>query len=111
MITQRVKVLVKAAKDEVWKKFVEELEEAGQGMGKKFWSTIKDIRRGGEKEGCGSILDKDGPLVTEEGGILKAWQGYFQNRLPLSTRWLIRVGSQGLFRRMSKIFRWKKWLI
>ena len=79
IIKQRVKGLVKAAKDEAWKKFGEELEEAGQGRGKKFWSTIKSIRRGGEREGCGSILDKDGQLVTEKRDVLKTWRGYFQD--------------------------------
>ena len=59
--------------------FGEELEEAGQGRGKKFWSKIKDIRRGGEKEGCGSILDKDGQLVTDKVEVLKTWKDYFQN--------------------------------
>lgn len=76
---QRVKALVKAAKDVAWRKFGEELEEAGQGRGKKFWSKVKDIRRGGEKEGCGSILDKDGQLVTDKVDVLKTWRGYFQD--------------------------------
>lgn len=76
---RRVKTLIRAAKDAAWKKFGEELEEAGQGRGKKFWSTIKDIRRGGEKEECGSILDKDGRLVTDKGEVLKTWRDYFQD--------------------------------
>jgi hypothetical protein len=76
---QAVKALVKEAKDRAWKKFGEELEEAGQGRGKKFWSTIKDIRRGGEKEGCGSILGKDGQLITDKGEVLETWRDYFQD--------------------------------
>jgi len=51
----------------------------GQGRGKKFWSTIKGIRRGGEKEGCGSILGKDGQLITDKGEVLETWRDYFQD--------------------------------
>ena len=52
IIKQRVKVLVKTAKDEAWKKFGEELEGAGEETGKKFWSTIKQLQRDFPSE-CG----------------------------------------------------------
>ena len=32
-----------------------------------------------DKEGCGSILDKDGQFITDKAGVLKAWRGYFQD--------------------------------
>lgn len=71
-IKAKAKRLIKAAKVEEWKKFGEELEDAGQNRNKKFWSTIKNIRRAGIKESCTSVLDKEGQLVTAR------WKGYFQ---------------------------------
>ena len=69
-IKAKVKELVKSAKDQAWKKFGDDLEEAGQSRNKKFWSTIKNIRSGGVKESCGSVLDEEGRLITCEEGVL-----------------------------------------
>src|ERR1700744_4409870 len=74
----KVKELVKSAKDQAWK-FGDGLEEAGQSRNKKFWSTIKNIRRGGVKESWGSVLDEEGRLITGEKNVSGRWKEYFQD--------------------------------
>src|ERR1700744_1882358 len=56
-IKAKVKELVKSAKDQAWKKFGVDLEEAGQSRNKKFWSTRMNSRSGCVKESCGSVLE------------------------------------------------------
>src|ERR1700761_254528 len=53
----------------------------GKSLRRNWKKLVREGARhfGGEKEGCGSILDKDGQLVTEKRDVLKPWRGYFQD--------------------------------
>lgn len=76
-----VKRCVKEAKEKGWVKFGKDLEEAGQQRNKVFWSKVKKIRNGGNKQYPGSVLSKSGDLVLGKKNVLKRWKEYFNELL------------------------------
>jgi len=81
VIKLKVKRLVKEAKDASWKKFGEDLEQAGQQRNKMFWTKVKKIRNGDKKQTSGSVFDKTGSLVSGQVNILNRWKEYFDELL------------------------------
>lgn len=77
----KVKRLIKEAKDSAWRKFGEDLEQAGQQRNKVFWTKVKKIRNGDKKQTSGSVFDKTGSLVSDQVDILKRWKEYFDELL------------------------------
>lgn len=63
-------------------------------------STIKSIRHGGEKGSCGSVLDKEGQLVTEKDAVARLLLGSICFCQSAS-----RTKNQTLVRKMREEFR------
>ena len=72
---------VTEAKSRVWEKFREAMEEDYHSASRrKFWQTIRRLRRG-KQSSTNTVYSGGGELLTSTGDIVGRWKEYFENLL------------------------------
>uniref|UniRef100_A0A671V1W2 Reverse transcriptase domain-containing protein n=1 Tax=Sparus aurata TaxID=8175 RepID=A0A671V1W2_SPAAU len=71
---------VAAAKTRAWEKFGEAMEEEYRSAWKKFWQTIRRLRRG-KQSSTNTVYSGGGGLLTSTGDIVGQWKEYFEDLL------------------------------
>uniref|UniRef100_A0A1Y1M3Z3 Reverse transcriptase domain-containing protein n=1 Tax=Photinus pyralis TaxID=7054 RepID=A0A1Y1M3Z3_PHOPY len=78
----KVKQMVKEAKQKAWEEFGETMERDAVGNQKLFYKVLKTIRKG-KAQKITHIKTKEGRIVSEEEDILKRWKEYFEEMLTI----------------------------
>ncbi|KAI3369654.1 hypothetical protein L3Q82_025366 [Scortum barcoo] len=68
------------AKTQVWEEFGEAMEEDYQSASKKFWQTVRHLRRG-KQYSANTVYSAGGELLTSTGDIVGRWKEYFEDLL------------------------------
>ncbi|KAI3377649.1 hypothetical protein L3Q82_008809 [Scortum barcoo] len=68
------------AKTQVWEEFGEAMEEDYRSASKKFWQTIRHLRRG-KQYSANTVYSAGGELLTSTGDIVGRWKKYFEDLL------------------------------
>ncbi|KAI3364980.1 hypothetical protein L3Q82_001146 [Scortum barcoo] len=68
------------AKTRVWEEFSEAMEEDYQSALKKFWQTVRHLRRG-KQCSANTVYSAGGELLTSTGDIVGLWKEYFEELL------------------------------
>ncbi|KAM9358371.1 uncharacterized protein ABDE67_003862 [Symphorus nematophorus] len=71
---------VAEAKTRVWEKFGEAMEEDYRSASKKFWQTVRRLRRG-RQSSANTVYSGGGELLTSTGDIVGRWKEYFEDLL------------------------------
>uniref|UniRef100_A0A671UIZ1 Endonuclease/exonuclease/phosphatase domain-containing protein n=1 Tax=Sparus aurata TaxID=8175 RepID=A0A671UIZ1_SPAAU len=71
---------VSEAKTRVWEEFGEAMEEDYRSASKKFWQTIRRLRRG-KQSSTNTVYSGGGELLTSTGDIVGRWKEYFEDLL------------------------------
>ena len=64
----------------VWEKFGEAIEEGYQSASRKFWQTIRRLRRG-KQSSTNTVYGGGGELLTSTGDIIGRGKEYFEDLL------------------------------
>ncbi|KAI3373040.1 hypothetical protein L3Q82_006340 [Scortum barcoo] len=68
------------AKTRVWEEFGEAMEEDYRSASKRFWQTVRHLRRG-KQYFANTIYSTGGELLTSTGDIVGRWKKYFEDLL------------------------------
>ncbi|KAI3367323.1 hypothetical protein L3Q82_008366 [Scortum barcoo] len=68
------------AKTRVWQEFGEAMEEDYQLASKKFWQTVRRLRRG-KQYSANTVYSAGGELLTSTADIVGQWKEYFEDLL------------------------------
>uniref|UniRef100_A0A671WJG1 Reverse transcriptase domain-containing protein n=1 Tax=Sparus aurata TaxID=8175 RepID=A0A671WJG1_SPAAU len=71
---------VSEAKTRVWEEFGEAMEKDYRSASKKFWQTIRRLRRG-KQSSTNTVYSGGGELLTSTGDIVGRWKEYFEDLL------------------------------
>uniref|UniRef100_A0A671VTV6 Reverse transcriptase domain-containing protein n=1 Tax=Sparus aurata TaxID=8175 RepID=A0A671VTV6_SPAAU len=71
---------VSEAKTRVWEEFGEAMEKDYRSASKKFWQTIRRLRRG-KQSSTNTVYSGGGGLLTSTGDIVGRWKEYFEDLL------------------------------
>ena len=71
---------VSEVKTRVWEEFGEAMEEDYWSASKKFWQTIRRLRRG-KQPSTNTVYSGGGELLTSTGDIVGRWKEYFEDLL------------------------------
>ncbi len=72
--------VVAEAKTRVWEKFGEAMEEDYRSASKRFWQTVRRLRRG-KQYPANTVYSGGGELLTSTGDIVGRWKEYFEDLL------------------------------
>ncbi|KAI3370008.1 hypothetical protein L3Q82_024437 [Scortum barcoo] len=72
--------MVLEAKTRVWEEFGEAMEEDYRSASKRFWQTIRRLRRG-KQYSPNTVYSAGGELLTSTGDIVGRWKKYFEDLL------------------------------
>ena len=73
-------LVVAEAKTRAWEEFGEALEDDFRTASKKFWSTIRRLRRG-KQCSINTVYSGDGALLTSTRDVVTRWREYFEDLL------------------------------
>ncbi|KAI3360631.1 hypothetical protein L3Q82_002496 [Scortum barcoo] len=65
------------AKTRVWEEFGEAMEEDYRSASKRFWQTVRRLRRG-KQYSANTVYSAGGELLTSTGDIVGRWKKYFR---------------------------------
>ncbi|KAI3368575.1 hypothetical protein L3Q82_025585 [Scortum barcoo] len=68
------------AKTRVWEEFGEAMEEDYRSASKRFWQTVRRLRRG-KQYSANTVYSAGGELLTSTGDIVGRWKEYFEDLL------------------------------
>ncbi|KAI3357825.1 hypothetical protein L3Q82_016217 [Scortum barcoo] len=68
------------AKTWVWEGFGEAMEEDYRSASKRFWQTVRRLRRG-KQYSANTVYSAGGELLTSTGDIVGRWKKYFEDLL------------------------------
>ncbi|KAI3364112.1 hypothetical protein L3Q82_010940 [Scortum barcoo] len=68
------------AKTQVWEEFGEAMEEDYWSASKRFWQTVRRLRRG-KQYSANTVYSAGGELLTSTGDIVGRWKKYFEDLL------------------------------
>ncbi|KAI3376167.1 hypothetical protein L3Q82_016694 [Scortum barcoo] len=68
------------AKTRVWEEFGEAMEEDYRSASKRFWQTVRRLRRG-KQYSANTVYSAGGELLTSTGDIVGRWKKYFEDHL------------------------------
>ncbi|KAI3353340.1 hypothetical protein L3Q82_019871, partial [Scortum barcoo] len=68
------------AKTRVWEEFGEAMEEDYRSASKRFWQTVRCLRRG-KQYSANTVYSAGGELLTSTGDIVGRWKKYFEDLL------------------------------
>ncbi|KAI3371307.1 hypothetical protein L3Q82_023928 [Scortum barcoo] len=68
------------AKTRVWEEFGEAMEEDYRSASKRFWQTVRRLRRG-KQYSANTVYSAGGELLTSTGDIVGRWKKYFEDLL------------------------------
>ncbi|KAI3366531.1 hypothetical protein L3Q82_000662 [Scortum barcoo] len=68
------------AKTRVWEEFGEAMEEDYRSASKRFWQTVRRLRRG-KQYSANTVYSAGGELLTSTGDIVGQWKKYFEDLL------------------------------
>ena len=71
---------VAEAKTRVWEKFGEAMEEDYRSASRRFWQTVRRLRRG-KQYPANTVYSGGGELLTSTGDIVGRWKEYFEDLL------------------------------
>ena len=71
---------VAEAKTRAWEEFGEAMERDYRSASKRFWSTIRRLRRG-KQCSTNTVYGGDGELLTSTRDVVRRWQEYFEDLL------------------------------
>ncbi|KAI3354914.1 hypothetical protein L3Q82_004705 [Scortum barcoo] len=87
------------AKTRVWEEFGEAMEEDYRSASKRFWQTVRRLRRGGKQYSANTVYSAGGELLTSTGDIVGRWKKYFEDLLnPTDTCLSVRKQRLGTLR-------------
>ncbi|KAI3364102.1 hypothetical protein L3Q82_010935, partial [Scortum barcoo] len=66
------------AKTRVWEEFGEAMEEDYRSASKRFWQTVRRLRRG-KQYSANTVYSAGGELLTSTGDIVEQWKKYFSS--------------------------------
>ncbi|KAI3352436.1 hypothetical protein L3Q82_005390 [Scortum barcoo] len=69
------------AKTRVWEEFGEAMEEDYRSALKRFWQTVRRLRRKGKQYSANTVYSAGGELLTSTGDIVGRWKKYFEDLL------------------------------
>ncbi|KAI3375466.1 hypothetical protein L3Q82_003794 [Scortum barcoo] len=72
--------MVLEAKTRVWEEFGEAMEEDYRSDSKRFWQTVRRLRRG-KQYSANTVYSAGGELLTSTGDIFGRWKKYFEDLL------------------------------
>ncbi|KAI3375226.1 hypothetical protein L3Q82_021728 [Scortum barcoo] len=72
--------MVLEAKTRVWEEFGEAMEEDYRSASKRFWQTVRRLRRG-KQYSANTVYSAGGELLTSTGDIVGWWKKYFEDLL------------------------------
>ena len=75
---------VTEAKQRVWEKFGESMEEDFRAAPKLFWKTVRHLRRG-KRGTIQAVYGKDGTLLTSNEDVVGRWKEHFEELLNPTT--------------------------
>ncbi|KAI3374918.1 hypothetical protein L3Q82_021055 [Scortum barcoo] len=64
----------------VWEEFGEAMEEDYRSASKRFWQTVRRLRRG-KQYSANTVYSAGGELLTSTGDIVGRWKKYFEDLL------------------------------
>ncbi|KAI3355489.1 hypothetical protein L3Q82_018327 [Scortum barcoo] len=67
-------------KTRVWEEFGEAMEEDYRSASKRFWQTVRRLRRG-KQHSANTVYSAGGELLTSTGDIVGRWKKYFEDLL------------------------------
>uniref|UniRef100_A0A8C6L319 Reverse transcriptase domain-containing protein n=1 Tax=Nothobranchius furzeri TaxID=105023 RepID=A0A8C6L319_NOTFU len=73
-------VAVAEAKSRAWEEFGEAMEKDYRSAPKRFWQTVRRLRRG-RQQLAHTVYSGDGELLTSTGAIVGRWKEYFEELL------------------------------
>uniref|UniRef100_A0A8C6LYC9 Endonuclease/exonuclease/phosphatase domain-containing protein n=1 Tax=Nothobranchius furzeri TaxID=105023 RepID=A0A8C6LYC9_NOTFU len=73
-------VAVAEAKSRAWEEFGEAMEKDYRSAPKRFWQTVRRLRRG-RQQLAHTFYSGDGELLTSTGAIVRRWKEYFEELL------------------------------
>ncbi|KAI3362896.1 hypothetical protein L3Q82_011494 [Scortum barcoo] len=73
--------IVLEAKTRVWEEFGEAMEEDYWSASKRFWQTVRHLRRG-KQYSANTVYSAGGELLTSTGDIVGRWKKYFEDLNP-----------------------------
>ncbi|KAK3535487.1 hypothetical protein QTP70_016908 [Hemibagrus guttatus] len=73
-------VVVSEAKTRVWEEFSEAMEKDYRTASRKFWQTVRRLRRG-KQLSANTVYGGDGELLVSTGDIVGWWKEYFEDLL------------------------------
>ncbi|KAI3373305.1 hypothetical protein L3Q82_006600 [Scortum barcoo] len=68
------------AKTRVWEEFGEAMEEDYRSASKRFWQTVRRLRKG-KQYSANTVYSAGGELLTSDWGIVGRWKKYFEDLL------------------------------
>ncbi|KAI3377174.1 hypothetical protein L3Q82_009086 [Scortum barcoo] len=68
------------AKTRVWEEFGEAMEEDYRSASKRFWQTVRRLRKG-KQYSANTVYSAGGELLTSTGDIVGRWKKYFEDLL------------------------------
>ncbi|KAI3359144.1 hypothetical protein L3Q82_002677 [Scortum barcoo] len=68
------------AKTRVWEEFGEAMEEDYRSASKRFWQTVRRLRRG-KQYSANTVYSAGGELLTSTEDIVGRWKKYFEDLL------------------------------
>lgn len=71
---------VAEAKTRAWEEFGETMEEDFRSASKKFWQTVRRLRRG-KQFATDTVYGAGGELLTSTGDVVRRWKEYFEDLL------------------------------
>ena len=71
---------VAEAKTRVWEEFGEAMEEDYRSASKRFWQTVRRLRRG-KQLSTNTVYSAGGELLTSTGDVVGRWKEYFEDLL------------------------------
>ncbi|KAI3362613.1 hypothetical protein L3Q82_001626 [Scortum barcoo] len=75
------------AKTRVWEEFGEAMEEDYRSASKRFWQTVRRLRRGrGKQYSANTVYSAGGELLTSTGDIVGQWKKKYFRGSPQSHR-------------------------
>ena len=72
--------VVAEAKTRAWEEFGETMEKDFRVASKRFWTTIKRLRRG-KQCSVSTVYSAGGELLTSTGDVVDRWKEYFEDLL------------------------------
>ncbi|KAI3356491.1 hypothetical protein L3Q82_017697 [Scortum barcoo] len=72
--------MVLEAKTRVWEEFGEAMEEDYRSASKRFWQTVRRLRRG-KQYSANTVYSAGGELLTSTGDIVGRWKKHFEDLL------------------------------